>query len=227
VKFAEIHASNPAQLITNASLAHQQFDFKWQVQRAIDERKPLQEMTELGFVANDDGSYSIDLSAHPVWDELATTMIALTLPDNLENTITALVQRGFQPEDLGKFRDYVAGHDSRAESAVASVPVALGFGRAVRKYDKLKMAVPDSLVISFFYQRMRANSDSNRAWAEKLLASFDAQRGRALLSACMEVTSNAIWAPEDIASGITDTLAQVRQPDFEQRVATEAKGVAP
>ena len=131
------------------------------------------------------------------------------------------------PKDVQKFRDYVANHNWKAVSARENAPVALGFGRTVRKYDKLKLAVPDSLVMSFIYQRKRVSSDAERAWAQGLLKQFDAQRQRILMSIVQEPKFSTLWAPEDTAAGIADTLVQVRQPDFETRVAEEVKGVAP
>jgi hypothetical protein len=226
-KLATLRASDPSQIVTSNSLARQQFDLTWQVQRAIDERQPLDEMADMGFVAHEDGSYSIDLAAHPEWLELSDLFVTVTLPDNLENTVVGLTQRGFRPEDVQKFRDYVANHNWKAVSARENAPVALGFGRTVRKYDKLKLAVPDSLVMSFIYQRKRVSSDAERAWAQGLLKQFDAQRQRILMSIVQEPKFSTLWAPEDTAAGIADTLVQVRQPDFETRVAEEVKGVAP
>ena len=80
-------------------------------------------------------------------------------------------------------------------SAAATLPVALGFARAVRKFDKLKRPVPDALVHSFWYQRARAASEANRAWVEGLMKSFDAQRGRILLSSFLELEADHVLDP--------------------------------
>jgi hypothetical protein len=226
-KLATLRASEPSQIVTSNSLARQQFDLTWQVQRAIDERQPLNDMADMGFVAHEDGSYSIDMAAHPEWQELPESFNVLVLPGNLENTVVGLTQRGFRPEDLQKFRNYVANQNWKANSARESAPVALGFSRAVRKYDKLKLAVPDSLVVSYMYQRKRVFSDVQRAWAQGLLKQFDAQRQRILISLAQELKFSTLWAPEDTKAVIADLLAQVRLPDFESRVAEEVKGVAP
>jgi len=226
-RFAEIRTSNPAQLITNNSLARQQFDLMWQLERAIDEHKPLGEMAELGVIAHDNGSYSIDQAQYPVWSDVTDGLIALTQPDFLDNTCKGLQQRGFRPEDIMAFREYLGSHDLRDATGAASHPLAIGFSRTVRKYDKLKLAVPDSLVISYLYQRQRISSDAHRAWAQGLLSRFDAQRVRILLSLAMETDGSLTMLPEDPAVVIPETLALVRQPDFEQRVNAEARGVAP
>jgi hypothetical protein len=97
----------------------------------------------------------------------------------------------------------------------------------VRNHDKLKQSIPDSLVYSYWYQRMRIRSEAERNWAAGLLTSFDAQRQRILMSIVMEQKTTAIWAPDDVAAGIADLLSQVRRADYEQRITAEAKGVAP
>ncbi len=67
-KYREIRAATPAQLITNASLAQQQFDLTWQFERAVNEgRAAGRASRQLGLVNRGDGSYSIDLDEHPEW----------------------------------------------------------------------------------------------------------------------------------------------------------------
>ena len=226
-KFLEIREATPEQLLTNASLAKQQFYLAWQVQQAIDLRKPLDDLGELGFVSRGDGSYSIDMDAHPEWLELPGSVISAMLPDNLENTITGLVQRGFRPADVATLREYLARHDYNGTAVAGSLPVSLGFSRSVKKNDAAKQAVPDSLVFSYWYQRTRVRTEAEHTWAAGLLNSFDAQRRRALLSLVMEIKASSTWSPDDIATGIPELLAMVRKPDYEQRATAEAKGVAP
>ncbi len=226
-KFRDIRAATPAQLVTNATLARQQFDLIWQVQQAIDMRKPLDELAEVGIVSLGEGRYGVDMGAYPQWNEIASSFIAATLPDNLQYTVSALIQRGFRPEDVATLKRYLDEHDFRNVSSATNLSVSLGFARAVRKYDEQKRSVPDSLVFSYWYQRARYHSEGQRSWAEGLLKGFDAQRQRIFLSLIMELNPYSTWSPDDIATGIPDLLAQVRMPDFEQRIIAEAKGVAP
>jgi len=226
-KYAEIRAATPVQLITNASLAKQQFDLNWQVQHAINLGKPLDDLAELGFVSRGDGSYDVDMVAHPEWLEMSSTLIGVTLPDFLDNTVAGLTQRGFRPEDVAKLREYLATSNFNDAGIKGTLPVSLGFGRSVRNHDKLKQSIPDSLVYSYWYQRMRIRGEAERNWAAGLLTSFDAQRQRILMSIVMEQKTTAIWAPDDVAAGIADLLSQVRRADYEQRITAEAKGVAP
>jgi len=226
-KYADIRAAAPAQLVTDASLARQQFDLIWQVQHAIDLGKPIDELAEVGVVSSGNGEYAVDMGGYPQWNELAHVFIAVTLPDNLEHTSIGLIQRGFRPGDLATLRKYLEEHDYSRVSTGENLAISLAFARAVRKYDERKLAVPDSLVVSYWYQRMRAQSEGERIWAEGLLRSFDAQRQRALLSIVTEIRPTAIWKAEDVAAGIAEVLTEVRLPDYEQRITSEAKGVAP
>ena len=47
---SRVARSAPEQLIRNSALARENFDLEWQIQRAIDERKPLDEFAALGIV---------------------------------------------------------------------------------------------------------------------------------------------------------------------------------
>lgn len=227
VKFREIRAATPAQLITNASLARQQFDLKWQIQRAIDEKKPLDEFAELGLVSRGDGTYSIDMRKNPEWDDFHETIAGMLSRANLDASAPALIQRGFRPEDVDTLKLYVTTHDPIAASKSAALPIALGFSRTVGKYDRGKRPVPDAVVLSYLYQYARAASESNRAWVADLLKQFDAQRARILLSTFLEFETTGAWGPDDTRAGISAALENARLPNFEELVTAEAKGVAP
>jgi hypothetical protein len=226
-RFAAIREAAPEKIIKDSALAREQFDVTWKIQRAIDEHKPLGEGAISGITEAGDGSYAIDMSGHPEWHDLAQTITVLLTHENLEIWIPALVARGFRPEDVAVLRDYATASDPVSASAAATMPIALGFSRVVRKYDKLKRPVPDAAVHSFWYQRARAASESNRLWVDTLMKRLDAQRGRILVSSFLELNQKAYWIPENVSAGIAAQLALVRQPDFESLVIAEAKGVAP
>lgn len=226
-RFFAVRAASPEQLIRNSALAREKFDLRWQIESAIDGRQPLDEFAALGLTPRGDGSYSVDLGEHPEWDALHESMAGILSRTNLEATAPELVNRGFRPEDVVTLKEYIAANNPDAAAATATLPIALGFGRTVRKYDKLKRPVPDAVVISYLYQRARASSESNRLWVQGLLDRLDAQRGRILLSSFLEMKPVAVWAPENLATGIAALLAEVRRPDYEERVKAEAKGVAP
>src|SRR3954470_12559605 len=57
-RYVEVRTTAPDQLIRDAALAGRKFDLIWQIQRAIDERKPLDGFAAIGIVPRGDGSYS-------------------------------------------------------------------------------------------------------------------------------------------------------------------------
>jgi hypothetical protein len=225
VKFREIRAATPAQVILNASLARQQFDLKWQIQRAIDERKPLDAFAELGLVSGGDGTYSIDMRKYPEWDDLPQNIVGVLASSPISEP--ALIERGFRPEDVATLKSYIATHNPVTASKTAALPIALGFARTVRKYDRLKRPVPDSLVFTYFYQSALAVSESNRLWVSNLLKQFDSQRARILLSTFLDFETTSAWGPDDTKAGIESALANARLPNYEELATAEARGVTP
>lgn len=226
-RYREVQAATPSQVITNASLAREKFDLRWQVERAIDQRKPIEEFAELGFESLGNGSYKVDLNAHPEWDDLSSGFVGILASPDLDPLVQALIQLGFRPEDGATLKNYVATHDAKIASSIATLPIALGFARIVRKFDKAQRPVPDALVFSYLYQTTRAVSESNRLWVVELLKQFDAQRARILLATFQQFPSSVSWSPSDPAAVVASQLSAVRLPNFEEIVTAEAKGVAP
>ncbi len=227
-KYREVRAAAPAQLITNTALARQQFDLKWQLERAINEHRPLGDIESTGLMVQGNGSYLVDLEKYPEWRVLADTITTNFSSNLLDGTCQALLERGFRPEDVSTLKTYVADHDLKAAVNAATFHPTLQFSRVVKKFDKAGRPVPDALVISHWYQNTRILIETNRAWAEGLLKTLDDQRRRVLLSYFThEVKGSMFLAPESTSTAISQTLAVVRLPDFEQRLTTETLGDAP
>jgi len=214
-------------LVRNRQLSQERFDMSWELQRAIEDKRPLGDLSGQGVVDRGDGTFSVDLSSYPQWgdpaDHLASMLSALD-PALLG---AELARRGVKPEDHAKLREYLATHPEKAATGTAALPVSVSFSRIVRKYDKLKRPVPDSLVLSYIYQRERATTEARRAWAESLLDTIGPGASRILESYFSEMKETAVWGPSDTRAGIDGLLANLRLPDFEQKAAAEAKGVTP
>jgi hypothetical protein len=226
-RYQAMSESEPMSLITDAAFARQRFDLTWQVRRAIDERKPLDALASQGLESRGDGSYRIDLGKYPQWAEWHNTMAAMLSRANFDATAPALIARGFRPQDVTVLKEYAASFNPQSMSAAETLPIAIGFGRAVRKYDKLKRPVPPAVVTTFLYQRELAASESDRRWVEGLLKRLDDQRARILMGTFLETSPVTTWSPSNLEVEIEGLLAQVRHPDFEAMVTAETKGVAP
>jgi len=226
-RFAELQDAAGEQLITNRTLAGERFDLSWQLQQAIDAHRPLGDLSAIGFVTREDGSYHIDFNSFPQWERVDRKLATLLPTYQRESLVQILSNRGFTADETAKLEAYLASRDAGAEANQRRLPIALSFSKVVKKYDKLRRPVPDAVVLSYIYQRERASAEATREWAAGLLEAIGAHGSRILLSAMSEGTSTSVFAPSDQAAGIADTLAAVRRPDFEQQATAQSKGVKP
>jgi hypothetical protein len=223
-KYREVRAATPAQMITNASLARQQFDLSWQLERSINERRPPGNLETMGFVSLGNGGYSVDTRKYPEWQFLGDSIATIFNSSLRDGVYEELLQRGFRSEDVAALKEYIVTHDVKQATRAATVPIALGFQRVVSKFDKAGRAVPDALVVSYWYQSTRAYFDANLVWSEGLLKTLDNQRVRVLLSFLSEVDSYKNLTPDSVSEEISGTLASVRSPDFEKRLMSTDGG---
>ena len=214
-------------LVRNRQLSQERFDMSWQVQRAIDDKRSFGDLSGQGVVDRGDGTFSVDLSTYPQWGDPADHLAGMLSALDPALLGAELARRGMKVEDHAKLREYLAAHPEKAVTAAAALPVSVGFSRIVRKYDKLKRAVPDSLVLTYIYQRERATTEARRAWAESLFDSIGPGPSRILESYFSEMKETAVWGPSDTRAGIDGLLANLRLPDFEQKATAEVKGVTP
>jgi hypothetical protein len=225
--FARLEAASPAASVTDKTLFLDHFDLRWQVQLAIDEQRPLEDLSAAGLEKHEDGSIRIDLAEHPQWDPFPRKLASLLPTLNLEVAGPLLVNRGFRESDVAALGNYIATHDLKAATYSKTLPIAVSFSRLVKKLDKLKVPVSNRLVLSYLYQRNKAEALAQLEWAQGLLGVLDAQRVRVLHSYLSELRGVSMWARDDIEKGAAELLTLMRQPDYEQRAAAEAKGVTP
>jgi hypothetical protein len=226
-RFGELQDAGVQQLITSPALASQRFDLIWQIQQAIDVHRPLGDMSSFGLVSRGDDSYSIDFNSFPQWERVDRKLGELLPAYDWDPLVQMLMNRGFTADETAKLKAYLTSRDAAAEAYRKRLPIALSFSKAVRKYDKIQRPVPDAVVLSYIYQRERAASEATREWAVGLLDAIGPHGARILLSTLSEGTSTSVWAPSDQRAGIADTLAAVRQPDFEQQAIAQAPGAKP
>jgi hypothetical protein len=214
-------------MIRDRNLSAQRFDVEWDLERAIDFRKPIGDLSGLGIVDRGDGTYGVDLAANPQWGDPAEQLAELLPTLSSAGLIAEFTRRGMSADAVARLREYLAAHDAKAAAAAAVLPISVSFSGVVRKFDKIKRPVPDSLVFAYIYQRERATSEARRAWAEHLVDAVGADGMRIIQSYFQEMQTTAVWAPSDPRAGIDGTLASLRLPDFEQKATAEAQAVTP
>ena len=224
--FARLRSASPLDIVTNKALTQERFELKWQIQRALEDKRPIDDLAALGLEKYGNG-YRVDYNQFPQWEPPSERLVALMPTMSMENVRPMLIARGFRESDVAKLSDYLDTHDLKAAMAARTLPIAISFSKVVKKYDKIKRTVGQDLVFSFLYQRSKVEAEVQRAWAEGLVRTLDDQRVRVLQSYLSELEGTGYWSPSDTASGVADLLAVMRLPDYEQRATVEAAGVAP
>ena len=145
-------------------------------------------------------------SAHPEWDDLDQTIAALLSADEPGQCgAVARQPADFDPRTSRSSSVSMSASTIRsAASAAATLPLALGFSRTVRKFDKLKRPVRTALVQSFCVSaRAGGERGQSRCGSTGLLKALDAQRGRILLSSFLELeVDHVTGVPKTSVAGI-------------------------
>jgi len=226
-KFNTLKDASPQDVIKNRALNTERFDLTWQIQQAIDAKRPLGDLSAIGLERRDDGSYRVDYNASPQWNRPEELFMIVFSGIDWPGFGAQLISRGFREADVASLKSYVSTHDLQQTNLQESLPLALSFSKVVKKYDKIKRPVDDAAVLSFIYQREKLKAENGREWAEGLLNSVDAQRARILLAHFSEFQSTALWAPSDQRAGIDYQLQLMRLPNYEQLATAEAERGAP
>jgi len=224
-RFAQLPAANPEQLARDPAMAREHFDLTWKIKRAVDERRALPDLADLGIVPGPDGSVLIDSKAFPQWLPIHERLSSLLPGWDFAMFGPELIKRGYRDTDITRLKEYLATHDVERTAAQRVLPTALAFNRVVAKYDKLKRPVDYGLAMSFFYQQARLKAEAAREWTLGLLGVLDAQRGRILIEFVSEYETTTSWTPSDPSVAVVDLLAMMRHSDFQERATAEAQGV--
>lgn len=226
-KFAATRETAPERLVTDAALGREHFDVAWKVQRAIDQRQPLDELAAVGIISDVNGGVRIDFNKYPQWSPFHERLSVLFAEPDLEGLGKELMQRGFRDVDVATLTNYLATHDLQRMCAERALSVALSFNKLVRKFDRSKRPVDSGLLLSYVYQREKVQADARREWATGLLQGLDAQRARILFEYVSEPEAFGVWTPTNQEVALAGILEAMRLPDFEQRAIAEARGVQP
>src|SRR4030095_3669130 len=124
--YARVNAKSSAGIVRDKAAYQLWFETHWRLQRAIDQKRPLGDLSEFGLLANADGSYSVDLSQYPQWDTLVEDLQIFAEPTALDNLAAALQQRGVREHDIEAIRQYVARNEARPSAE--QLDITDGFG---------------------------------------------------------------------------------------------------
>src|SRR6187399_811606 len=224
--FARMREASPAEQVTNKALFLEHFDLEWQINRALEDGRPMEDLSALGLVMHENG-YRIDYNAFPQWQPFPETLSSLVPTLNMAAAGPLLINRGFRESDVAALRSFIETHDLKTATSARTLPMAISFSKVVKKYDKIKRPVGKDLVFSFLYQRGKVEAEARRAWSEDLVHTLDDQRVRVLHSYFKEMQGIGYWSPSDTESGVANLLTVMRLPDYEQRATAEARGVTP
>jgi hypothetical protein len=204
--------------------AHQQWsDLYYQIMLAMDEGRPLGDLSEFGLVGNPDRTYTVDLKKFPQWAPLDSRLYVLTAPDLLESYVPALKARGFTDADVGTLRAYVATHDPRQLMIAEGKSLADSFARRVRQRDAAGLPADMEEARAFWYQKARIRAEGERQWAVGLLDGLDQQRQRILASYFEELDARqSFGAPtEPFQQTLQREVARIRSGEYLQLIAYE------
>ena len=224
--FALLRAGSPSEMVTNQALTRDRFELEWQITRALEDKRPLEDLSAIGLEKYENG-FRIDYDEFPQWQPFPEKLASLMPTMNMDEVGPMLVARGFRDSDVAALRSYLETHDLKAETSARTLPLAISFSKVVKKYDKIKRPVGKEIVFSFLYQRDRTGVEARRAWAEGLIGILDEQRVRVLQSYLSELSGTGYWSPNDSDAGVANLLAVMRLPDYEQRARAEAAGATP
>jgi hypothetical protein len=202
--------------VRSASATRREFDARWKLGRMVDARRPMPELESLGFVAKGDGSYSIDIQAHPEWRSLTDSLWQIVKSQSVSHLAPALESRGFRPQDTQAMRQYVETHDLERLRGQRKLELGLSASRYARKLQRLKRPVDDAFVWSYVYQRALGIAELERQWAEGLLDALEPQAQRILASYLSESQGSWFIVPTSNDASIQYERELLLKPDFEQ-----------
>jgi len=201
--------------VRDRALAKERIDARYMLGAMVDAHAPLAEMEELGLKPKGDGSYTVDVKAHPEWHTLSDSLVLMSSPNFSLGLESTLIARGFRPEDFAALRDYVETHSLKNERDQRQLSLLLSASKMAKKLQKLKR-LDDTFMASFFYQKEFQFAESGREWAAGLLDALEPQAQRVLASYLSELTITTSIAPTATAEAYKQEKALLLRPDLEQ-----------
>jgi hypothetical protein len=221
--FARVNADSPAGIARDKAAYQKYFEAQWSLQRAIDTRQPLADLSEFGLTPNHDGSYSVDPVQYPQWSPLPAQLDELREPQVVDLHAQELVARGFREEDVEALRAYVEKSPSRARASSQELDLADGFNARVKALMAARQKISTSLLLAYMYQANRLRYEQERRWAVGLLDSLDPQRQRILETYLLERAGRITITPDDIDGQLKFAIDSIASGEFERNSREQRK----
>jgi hypothetical protein len=199
---------------------------KWQFERAIDEKRQLEDLSAVGLEKYENG-LRIDFSKFPQWNPFTEVLTDLVPTAPMEVLRPAARCPRISRQRRRSHPELRRISQSQIPYVCENASSCHQLQQGHQKYDKIKRPAGKDLVFAFLHQRGEIEAQVRREWAEGLIRALDEQRVRILHSYLMEMQSTGYWLPDDADAGVANMLAVMRLPDYEQRATAAAKrGVA-
>ena len=200
------------------------FDLEWQLERALEDKRPLEDLSALGLVKHDERQLPHRSTTRFRNGSRFRRLLASLMPTlNLDTAGPLLINRGFRESDVAALRSYLETHDLKAAASARTLPIAISFSKVVKKYDKIKRPVGKDLVFSYHLPARQSRRGSAARVVRRSHPGLDEQRVRVLHSYFAEMKGTGYWAPSDAEAGVAGLLALMRLPDFEQRATRRSE----
>lgn len=198
--YARVNAGSAAGIIRDKAAHAKWFDTKWRLQRAIDTKRDLGDLSEFGLKPKGDGTYSVDIANFPQWTPLSTSVVRLLNRELFAAYTPELKERGFRDQDVDVIRAYTerTSPERLADSEKLSLSESFATKMQRRLARKEKLETPQ--LLAYYYQSARIQFEADRAWTVGLLEPLDKQRQRILESYFAEQDRNGSMAiaPDDV-----------------------------
>jgi hypothetical protein len=223
--YARVNAKSAAGIVWSKAAYQQYFETHWRLQRAIDKKQPLGDLSEFGLTPNSDGSYSVDPSQYPQWDPLPVQLGQLREPQLLDLHADALQARGFRDQDIEVLRAYVAKSPPRQQASEQELDVADGFFAMVKAQIAARQKTDKVQLLAYMYQSGRIGFEQERLWAAGLLDSLDQQRQRILESYFREQGGQVTITPDDVDSQLKLVVDGIVSGEFSRQSRMQIREV--
>lgn len=223
--YARVTAKSAAGLVRDKAAHEKWFETNWRLQRAIDTKRDLGDLSEFGITPKGDGSFAVDIVSFPQWTSLQDSLMRLLVPELLTMYTPDLKERGFRDQDIDAIKAYVEMNKPRRAALAENIALGESFAAKVKLQLAKKQKVGMPQMMSYLYQSNRNNEEAERAWCVGLLDSLDSQRQRILESYFVEQdrSSSRVVAPDDVDAQSKWLLGVIASGEYRQLMEREKK----